>query len=913
LRARAHLFEESELKSRIDAQLATLIARWIDLCRLNSGRIILICTAITLASAAYAVQNLGINSDNVRLVAEHLPSRQNHEAFARLFPNLENALLVVVDGETAEVARNSADALEARIRSEQALFTDAYQPGGGAFFETHGLLYRDVDELETFSDQMARMQPILAALEQQPNIATLAELVELGLADVQAAEPDASVSPEDWATILDSVGEATLSVYNEFPLAMSWEQMLSRGQGMDPIKRRIIVVHPILDFGSVLAAGRAMEEIRGYAVELGQTPERGVRVRITGNPALNYEEMIGMAWDLGGGGIVCFFVVLIILTRALRSIKLVIAAVVTLLVGLIWTAAFAAAAVENLSLVSTAFGVLFIGLGVDFGIHLGMAYASRLRLGVTHASALRDGAESVGASLAICTLTTAIGFYVFVPTDYLGVAELGLISGTGMFIIFALTLTLFPALLSGWLQTEPADIPKALHFRTTWWRMDDKQPNAVCIVSVVLLAFGLSQIPAARFDVNVIEMRDPTTESVQAFDDLLSDSGELSPWFINSIAPDLASADEIAARMRALSSVSNAITLSDYVPTDQEEKIEVLGDLAFMLDVPPLPARPAPPDMADQIAALKRLYDFLSDPTMRDAGNALGTSVQDLRRKLGDFLARVENDDEPERALETLEALLLSGLPEQMQRLRVAVDTGTIELDDLPPRLRDRMIARTGEVRVQVFPRHDLSNEAAFVLFTDEVRALDPNAAGVAVNLVTFGRATRASFEQALLSAVIIVSLLLLIVWRSVAPMLLVMTPLMLSSTLTVAAMVLLDIPFNFANVIVIPLLLGIGVDSGIHLVHRAEAMRETEGDLLDSTTARAVFYSALTTTLSFGTLALSSHRGLASLGIVLSVGMLLTILSNLVVLPALIQVSGFSKPRSETGSESGSEPGAES
>ncbi len=858
--------------------------------------VILLCAAITLVAGTYAAQNLGINSDNVRLVAEDLPSRRNHDAFAQLFPNLENALLVVIDGETAEVARRSADALEDRIRQDRDLYTDAYQPGGGEFFETHGLLYQTIDELERFNDQMARLQPILAALEQEPSIATLAELVELGLSESQSEDSEAALAPDDWAIILDSVGEATVSVYNEFPLALSWEQMLLRGQSMDPVKRRVVVVHPILDFDSLFAAGRATDQIRAYAAELDLTPERGVTVRITGNPALNYEEIIGMAWDLGGGGIVCFFVVLIILTRALRSFKLVAAAVITLLVGLVWTAAFAAATVGSLSLVSTAFGVLFIGLGVDFGIHLGMAYASRMRLGVAHALAMHDAAENVGSSLAICTLTTAIGFYVFVPTDYLGVAELGLISGTGMFIIFGLTLSLFPALLSKWLHVQADDIPKALHFRSTWWRLDDNQPNAVCIVSVVLLAFGLSQIPDARFDVNVIQMRDPTTESVQAFDDLLADSGALSPWFINSVAPDLATADAVAEKMRALPSVTSAITLSDFVPTDQDEKLEILGDLAFMLDVPPLPADATPPSLPEQITALEQLHAFLGEPGMRDAGTGLGTSVEDLRGRLGDFLARVHDDEDPQSAVETLEGLLLSGLPGQMQRLRRAVETDTISLEDLPPRLRDRMIARTGEARVQVFPRDDLSNEAAFVRFTDEVLSIDPNAAGVAVNLVGFGRATRASFEQALLSAVVIVALLLLAIWRSFAPMLLVMTPLILSSTLTVAAMVLLDIPFNFANVIVIPLLLGIGVDSGIHLVHRAEAMRGTDADLLDSTTARAVFYSALTTTMSFGTLALSSHRGLASLGIVLSIGMVLTVICNLVVLPALIAVSGYAQ-----------------
>jgi predicted RND superfamily exporter protein len=159
------------------------------------------------------------------------------------------------------------------------------------------------------------------------------------------------------------------------------------------------------------------------------------------------------------------------------------------------------------------------------------------------------------------------------------------------------------------------------------------------------------------------------------------------------------------------------------------------------------------------------------------------------------------------------------------------------------------------------------------------------------MNLIAFADATRDSFREALVYAIGLIATILFLLWRRLEPVLLVLAPLVLSNVLTVGSMAVLGIAFNFVNIVVIPLLLGIGVDSGIHLVHRAESLAR-EGrpeDLLTSTTARAVFYSALTTTVSFGTLALSSHRGLSSLGVVLTIGMLLTVLCNLVVLPALI------------------------
>jgi len=857
-----------------------------------------LCAGLTVFAAFYAVSELGVNSDNVQMVAEDLPSRRNHEAFARLFPNLENALLVVIDAQTPELARESARSLEARLLADSEFVENAYVPGGGDFFEAHGLLYRSVDELDVFADQMARMQPILAALEQAPTLANLASLIEMGLEETSRPGAEPGVGPEDWAAILESVGDATVAVYSEFPLALSWEQLLLQGSEVEVARRRVLVVHPILDFESFLTAGTVMERIREHARELGLNPDRGVEIRITGNPALNYEEVLGLAWDLGLGGVICFFFVAGVLTRALRSLKLVVAALSTLLVGLIWSAATAAAVVGHLNLVSAAFGVLFIGLGVDFSIHLGMAYASRIRAGLGHDRALREAGGSVGGSLLICTLTTAIGFFVFAPTDYLGVAELGLIAGYGMFIIFFLTLTLFPALLSRWLRVEnPEEIAGELHFRSTWWRFSETHPGLVLVSALVVFAASLALLPRARFDLNVIEMRDATTESVQTFNDLLAQSGTMSPWFVNSVAPDLESAEALAQEMEGLDSVASTLTLGDYVPEEQDEKIEILTDLGYLMDTPPLgPGDQPESDLESQVAALENLYEYLgADWVDSRSPSELVASIRVLREKLAIFLSRVQVDEDPVAALNKLDQLLLSGLPDQVARLKGAIGTGTVERADLPGDLVSRMIAVDGQVRVQTFPKHDLGDEAAFIRFTEEVRSVDPLAAGVAINLVGFGQATRSSFKEALVSAIVIITLLLLALWRRIGPVLLVLSPLALSSLMTVAAMVLFDIPFNFGNIIVIPLLLGIGVDSGIHLVQRAQQSGGNAGDLMDSTTARAVFYSALTTTVSFGTLAFSSHRGMASLGVVLSIGMVATVIGNLIVLPALLTRFGRS------------------
>jgi hopanoid biosynthesis associated RND transporter like protein HpnN len=459
-----------------------------------------------------------------------------------------------------------------------------------------------------------------------------------------------------------------------------------------------------------------------------------------------------------------------------------------------------------------------------------------------------------------------------------------------MLVILFMTLTLIPALISGWLALDAGEESSApLSFDLRWSAALEPLSPVIRMGALGLFIGALLLLPRAEFDPDVVKMRDPDTESVQAFRDLLDDNDRLSPWFANVLAPDLPSAIRMAEQLRNLEPVSHTVTLQDYVPAEQEEKREILEDLAFLLDV--LPADPASrpqPSLEEQVSALRELRDFLAGADPEDS-SSLAASVQLLRAQLGRFLERAEASGDPEAALKSLEELLLGGFPQLIGELRSALTPGPVGLEDLPPELVARMIAPDGQARIQVFPRENLNQPLALERFVDAILETAPRATGLAVNMVVFGHVTVASLKQALVSALLAIGLILWLLWRRVTEMLLVLVPLLLGSTVTLASMVVLAIPFNFANVIVIPLVLGLGVDSGIHLVHRARSEALEPGVLMGTTTARAVFYSALTTVVSFGSLSFSSHPGMASLGQLLVIGMLFTLLANLVVLPALL------------------------
>ena len=244
--------------------------------------------------------------------------------------------------------------------------------------------------------------------------------------------------------------------------------------------------------------------------------------------------------------------------------------------------------------------------------------------------------------------------------------------------------------------------------------------------------------------------------------------------------------------------------------------------------------------------------------------------------------------------LATVEESLLGHFPAQMKRLRNALDPGPVTLDGLPAPLRARMLAADGKARLQIFPEADLADDdRALVAFVSAVQSVAPEVTGLPVNLVEFGRATGASLRQALATAALAIAVLLLVMWRRVGDALLALAPLCLAGLWTVGLMGLIDLPFNFANVVVLPLLLGMGVDSGIHLVRRARSGGPGARDLATTTTGRAVFLSAFTTLVSFGSLMSSGHRGIASLGAVLVIGMGCTLAANLITLPAWFALPG--------------------
>jgi uncharacterized protein len=872
----------------VTARAGFLLVQWVRLVVRAAPLVLVLAVLATVGAGYVTVTKIGINTSTTDMLSPELPFRRFDAEISRAFPQLSDTLLVVIDGDTADLAADAAAALATGMKARPRLFREVFYPEGDAFFRRNGLLYLDVGELQALSDRLAEAQPLLAALNEDPSLRGLAGVLEQALSNEAGSGPArAAVAPalDKMAVAVESLAAARAGTGVAIPL--SWRELLSDEVPTPEARRRFIAAQPVLDYSSLMPAADAIETVRRLAGDLELTEARGIRVRLTGSPILFQEELETLRDSMGLVGLISILLVAGLLALALRSWRLVAATLLALFMGLIWTALFATLAIGELNLISVAFAVLFIGLSVDFGIHFALRYREALDSGGegTDASgnALADAAGGVGGPLTLCAVAAAIGFFSFLPTDYRGVSELGLIAGAGMFIALFANLTVLPAVLTLLPLRPGTALPR--NRAGAWLQAAVVNRRRAVILTALVLGLGAAALtPFAWFDDDPLNLRDPETESVATLLDLFDDP-RLQPYRVQVLAPNLPEAENLAVRLEALPEVKSTLTLADFVPREQDEKLGVIDEMAFFL-TPLLVAQnnPAPPTPAERTQALVNLR------------KSLETAPTSLRVSAQRFAAALDRLGSDATVIAGLEQVLLGGLPQRLDDLREALQAGPVTLEDLPAQVRARLVAADGRALVEAVPAENLYEREPRRRFVDAVTRVAPAATGAPITITEAGRSVVRAFAEAAFYAVSLIVLLLLVLLRSVRETALVLAPLLLAAALTVAATVLLDMPFNFANVIVLPLLFGLGVAGAIHIVTRGRGSGDEIGSaeiggrgLMATSTPRAVLYSALTTIGSFGALALSSHRGTASMGILLTIAIGLSLLSTLIVLPALL------------------------
>ena len=847
--------------------LATIVAH---ACR-RAGLTVLLGLVVGALCLWAAATRLGVSTDTDQLFAQSLPWRQQDIAFTKAFPQFKDLLVAVVDGASPEIAEQTAADLAAALAADKVNFVTVRRPDASPYLEQNGLLFLDAKPLGTLLDSTIDSQPFLGQLAADPSARGL--FAALGLIGLGLEKGQADLAA--FAPALDAFHKALSGAIDGKPQPLSWQTLLAESLTEQAGPYRFVLVRPTLDYDSLEPGGKASDALRAAALKLEFVKSGLAHVRLTGDVALADEEFATVAQGAAIGTIGSLVLVLVWLTLAVRSWRLIIPILATLVLGLLLTTGFAAIVVGKLNLVSVAFAVLFVGIAVDFAIQFSVRLREMRLAAASTAEALEATARHVGPQILVAAMATAAGFLAFVPTDFSGVAELGLIAGFGMLFAFACTLVFLPACL---MLFRPRGEKGEIGF--AWGARLERgllaRGRVVLGLAAVIGVAGVVLLPRLDFDSDPLHTKDPHTEAMRTLYDLMEDP-LTNPYSIDIIAPSIQAADALVVKLKKLPLVADVLTLSSFVPSDQAPKMALLADAANILSstlarrTPPAPVTPGDIRLAAKSALAQ----------LERAGS--GPQIAPILPIMADLRALAAA---PDATLMAVNASLTRFLPLQLGRLRVALDAHPVTSADIPADIAVDWRLPDGRVRVQALSKPAARDSAGLHAFVAEVRSVAPDAAGSAVTIVeTAGTITHA-FITAAIGAVIAIGILLLLVLRRVLDVVLVLAPLLLSALATVIVAVLLPLPLNFANIIALPLLLGVGVSFNIYFVMN---WRAGVRSYLGTATARAILFSALTTSTAFGSLALSAHPGTASMGDLLLLSLGCTLLVTLLVMPPLL------------------------
>jgi uncharacterized protein len=852
--------------------LTSSIVRVVGLCIARPWWMIALAFGLATGSTIYAVRHFAIKTDINDLISPDLPWAQRALQYMKDFP--ERDIVVVVDAPTPENAEQATARLAEALRARADRFRAVSQPGSGGFFERNGLLFLPTEEVARIANGLTRADALIGTLASDPSLRGTLDALSLVLVGVERKE----IKLDDVTRPLTMAADTVERVLAGRPGNFSW-RVLASGKPAEPRDlRRFLQVEPVLDFSALEPGRAATDAIAQIASALTLDGEYQARVRQTGRIPIDDDEFGTIKENAGLNITVSLLAVLVILRLALHSFRIIFAVAVNLVAGLAISAAAGLFLVGALNLISVAFFVLFVGLGVDFGIQFCVRYRAERHDIPDLRAALRSAAMKAGGPLALAAVATAVGFSSFLPTAYRGLSELGQIAGTGMIIAFITSITLLPALLT---VLNPPGEPHAMGFAALALadRFLERHRIAVVAITVAVVALASPLLFFLPFDFDPIHLRSPKVESVATYLEIRKDP-QTGANAIDIVAQDLTAANATAGRIAVLPQVSQTMTLSSLVPGDQDEKLKLIHDAAAAIDpsLNPADIQPPPSDQ-DNIEALASTADSLS----KAAGNNRGPGA-DAARRLSSLLLRLSEVEPADR--KQVVTAVVNPLRFSLDQLGSELKPERISIDTMPPDLAREWIAPDGRARIQVLPSGDPDDTETLRNFVKAVLAVEPNATGPAVLLFEAGNTVVHAFIEAGFFALCAIAILLLIALRRIGDVLLTLVPLLVAGVVTLELCVVLGLPLNFANVIALPLLLGVGVAFKIYYIM---AWRTGKTALLQSSLTRAVVFSAMTTATAFGSLWLSSHPGTSSMGKLMALALACTMAAAVLFQPALM------------------------
>ena len=875
--------------------------------------ILVIAASLILAilSLWVTAQKLTFKTGRGDLVAKGLPYVKLYKNYRAQFEDL-SGMVVVVEGENPADMSGFAEALEKKLQAQPHLFSKVVYKIDTSYFRSRFLLYLDQYELETLTLKLEDHQGFLESVNIAPGLHPLLSsinaeissgMVDSLLTDFLGGEEERKENSEDEADLsllIRLLEEMTRFLTGETSYRSPWQALFKGGdeslreQGYMVSKNGellFVLIVPNDDETSFTGYKDAVEQARQVIAET-RKDFPGVTVGLTGEDVISSDEMVTTQSDVETASKIALAGVALLFIIAYQGVVKPLLAVFCLLLGLSWTMGFTALTIGHLNILSVVFTTILIGLGIDFGIHILERFKEERQQGNEILPALQKTLQGTGKGNFAGAITTAIAFGAMVLTDFIGIVELGWIAGWGILFCMVAMLLVLPALITveeKWRKPSYTQTKSTTASQRGWVdKLFDHYYFIIGVCALLVLIASLS-LKDLRFDYNLLNLQAKGTEAVQYEMKILESAGR-SAWSAAILADSFKEIQEKERQLKALPTVARVESISAVIPDNQEENAQIirekLAPLLRDLEV-------EPEDVDFSWKALNKTLKGIQFKLQGREGDDLD-SVEMAGNRVRNFREQSQKmePDLAEKRLQNFSQLLFADYRNLMEELKANADVKLVKLEEIPETLRKRYISQKGKYVAHIFPSVDVWDLDERKKYLDDLRSVDPNVTGTAIHMFESTRLMTEGYVNGGLYAMTAIIIYVFFLFRNLRTVFFVLLPVLVGSIWTIGIMELIGLKLNMANLVILPLILGIGVVNGIHITHRYREEEDKHASIFGKSTGQAVLLSSLTTMIGFGSMMVANHYGVFSLGMVLTLGVFNCLIASVTFLPALLKLS---------------------
>ena len=874
------------------------------------GLTLAIALLLAALGAGFALRALTFQTTTRSLLPQRAEYVVRYADYARDFGELED-IVVVVEAGSFEGARAYAARLVQELRASGVEWGRIAYRIDPERFQGRQLLYLPTAELKEIRDKIFDHQELMEGFAGDPSLATLLEGVNTQMAtafvsnlfDLGLRNDDLPVDTRFLGVLLDQISGR---LERPGPYRSPWGTLFSFGAdppsdagyflSEDKSLLFILVETPAGRKGSFAGDRDAIETIRAAVARL-RAAFPGVRAGVTGAPALSNDEMSAALRDSQAATALAFTLTLIVMAVAFSRVVKPMLMLVVLAVTLGWSIGLITLTVGHLTLFSVMFIPIVIGIGIDYGNYYLFRYEEEIFLGRPLKEALAHTGARTGPGMLLGALTAAGTFLVLTLTEFRGIQELGLIAGLSIFLAWLGMVTVFPAVLvlvdrrrAALAPHRESHIPHLGPLHVPLLDRLSRRPRTILVTAAIATALSAWAIRDVGFDYNVLNLQAKGTESVAWERRILATTGR-SGFNGLSSAATLEELRRKQAAFEQLPTVSEVDSVLRVIPDDQDEKIAVIKSFAPL--VAPVRVGRAGDVNLERLATALRDIRRRFDIVAAEAGPKLPDAVRSLREKTATALRALGRADRDmaQAQLNYLQSQLYRDFVGKFHGLQRNLDPTRVTLDAVPEEIRRKFVGASGRFLIQIHPKVDIWEQAGAARFVRELRSVDPAVTGTPI--ITYEATVlmeRAYLEGAAYAFALVGGLSLLLIRRRMEA-LLALLPLVLGLVWTIGLMHVLGLRFNLANIWGLPLIIGASAEFGLNVILRYQEGRQHAGPLVARSTVMAVALNGLVMMVGFGSLMVASHRGIWSLGMLLTIGAGCNLLASLVVLPVVLSL----------------------